>query len=333
MTITPPSNSFYAARAGRRAQCFGQAGVMLFALTLYVISESSFATPFTHARASGTINDNFSRPGRVIVGNDSGLINGPTGASINALTHGCINPGAQFEQCGNASIVAVTNSDFGHVGVSTLGHLFGYSGGAGDYGSNATANFSDTITIGSVHLPFGTLVQGTLELTVDAHLEGVVFPNQQNRALAMLISQVSINNGLNLETCEFASIGFVVAACDPSPGDISLDHLITGNFIVGHSYSISGQLFASSGGQAGGNFVHVNDQGESSASVDALHTAITYLIPGGDFFFASESGHDYSRPAVSQVPEPGSLVLVGLAFVASFAVRRTCERRSYSLNG
>jgi hypothetical protein len=105
-----------------------------------------------------------------------------------------------------------------------------------------------------------------------------------------------------------ATIGLTDSTCirrTPGSGLILEDNgPILASTTVGSSFSLRAILSAQAryGGGPGGG----------SVTTDFSRTAYYYadaLTPG--VFLTSDSGHDYSRPAVEAVPAPGSLALAG----------------------
>lgn len=133
----------------------------------------------------------------------------------------------------------------------------------------------------------------------------------------MVQSDVNLNNGLSLTTCSYVAIHVNAPAnCIPQTSSM-VDATLIGTFFIGQTIQLTGNMNVAAGGSGGSVFtLQAGNTGASSALVQADHTALTFLKPLGDFFFVAESGHDYTRPLVSSVPEPAPMLLFCVGLLA-----------------
>lgn len=130
------------------------------------------ATPFTTARYQVHIDGTFFSPGVINVGQAVMTNNASSETSgSQSVPPSCSDPNnPQFRRCGNAAAATAAFTDFGRIALGAQGNVFGSEAGGGGYGANASGQYSDTISVRSNTLPAGTIVQGLVELTLNAAL-------------------------------------------------------------------------------------------------------------------------------------------------------------------
>lgn len=244
--------------------------------------------------------------------------NGPTSDPIEVLLGGAGN---------NASVSGF--ADFGHLGVLAEADTQAMTAGSGSLSALASASFTEPLTVTSSTLAPGTIVTAMAVVGMDgiAQVSGGTLSPEPRQAVTsaqwnFFASMRDLSNPTNSVSICLDSL----VACDPPGGLLgpNVPFEVTEPFVftfeVGETPTIEGQLLA--GATAGSAALGDGAFASQSVTSFAFHTANFYLQPLDDFTLVSASGHDYSLPASTSVPEPNSVLLVAGALSALLVVRR-----------
>ncbi len=166
-----------------------------------------------------------------------------------------------------------------------------YRLGTGASGT-ALVEFTDTFTLTSTSLAFGTPVELLFELDLSYSLGGNCTDS------SYVYAGVVDNNGA-IELLQDAS-------CDTSD---STYHRLA-QHSIGEEFPVSMFLYAITGATQG------------SAFADAGNSLGIVVTPLGDFTFTTASGNEYQR--VAAAPEPATLALLGAGFALLVLRRSRC---------
>lgn len=217
------------------------------------------------------------------------------------------------------TLVAASSSDLQGVGAASVAFM--------------SASWTEYFTPTSSVLPAGTRVRTRGSIGIEgvtdaegstAGVTGAIFSSFEFGAALS-----DVDNALSplLGLC-------VTDEPEPTPGctlfpsnvpflfERSVEFVVT----IGEQFGITGALAAEA--IANASAVQPGDGATSFLLADAFRTANFYFQPLDDFTLVAASGHDYSPPTPTAVPEPGSLTLLGLGIAALGAARR---RFSYLL--
>ena len=245
--------------------------------------------------------------------------NGPTSDPIEVLLGGASN---------NASVSGF--ADFGHLGVLAEADTQAMNTGAsGLMLAQAAASFTEPFAVTSSTLAPGTIVKAMAVVGMDgiAQVSGGTLSPEPGQAVTsaqwnFFVSMQDLSNPTNFVTiCQDSLV-----ACDPPGGllgpnvPFEVTNPFVFTFVVGETPIIEGQLLA--GATAGSAAFGDGAFASQSVTSFAFHTANFYLQPLDDFTLVSSSGHDYSLPASTSVPEPNSVLLFAGWLSALLIVRR-----------
>jgi hypothetical protein len=233
-----------------------------------------------------------------------------------AVTNPCAN--TVYVEC-----TAMARATYGRVGAQASGSVV-TNGGAGSRFAQASAFWSDDLTIVSDSLAPGTLVQfrATVLLFGSIDIEGFqAFPNNLGSVSGSATTDFSgFGQAARLQTdaTRYVSPDGTHHTVATNPG-LPLERVLTVSAAVGSRYTVSQSMTA---------WVNLHAVSAGGVHSSFFNSAHFHLEPvGNGFAYTSASGFRYHRgDSPTPVPEPATVLLVGPGLAAAILKLRRRHR-------